>query len=423
MTKRILEVPARAVVAVVGALRRHKTATSSIGLLLILAIGVWHLMIGALDIDPLATHYRVRVELARSGGLLPGQDVTLHGVKVGTVESVEVNDHRVIAVAAIDTETRIPASGHARAASLSAAGEQYLDFTADTDSGPFLADGAIIGSDRTSTPVPLSDMLESLSGTLVQIDPTTLRAIVDELGVSETGPEKLAAIIDGGTFLIASLDGVLPQTVRLLRNSKVVLTTLADSEAGMRETAADLAATMGGVSSMADGFTDLVDHTPDLLATVDAVIAQNSPTMVQLLGNLATVAPMAYLRVPAFEEFFFPKQRAGSTLDAMTTAFHDGRVWALASVYPRYQCDYNVPRRPGTSADYPEPYLYADCTDPDPTILPRGARNAPRPPGWNPSVLPPGADPHRTADPSPVGALSILTPLGGGHVPSYVPSR
>lgn len=245
MTKRILEVPARAVVAVVGALRRHKTATSSIGLLLILAIGVWHLMIGALDIDPLATHYRVRVELARSGGLLPGQDVTLHGVKVGTVESVEVNDHRVIAVAAIDTETRIPASGHARAASLSAAGEQYLDFTADTDSGPFLADGAIIGSDRTSTPVPLSDMLESLSGTLVQIDPTTLRAIVDELGVSETGPEKLAAIIDGGTFLIASLDGVLPQTVRLLRNSKVVLTTLADSEAGMRETAADLAATMG----------------------------------------------------------------------------------------------------------------------------------------------------------------------------------
>ncbi|MET7770043.1 MlaD family protein [Nocardia sp. NPDC005366] len=413
--------PAGAVVHTVRVIRDHSLATSVVGLAAILIAGSGYLTVGALDFDPFDSTYRVRVELGQSGGLLPGQDVTLRGVRVGTVESVDVAGDKVVALASIDSSVRIPDSGQVRAAALSAAGEQHLDFLPDTESGPYLTDGSVVRADRTSSPVPLSRMLESLSSTLIQVDPEKLHAITTELGVSANGPDKLGDIVDGGIFMISTLDSVLPQTVGLIRNSKVVLTLLDDSEVGLRETATDLSSTLAGVSRMTGGFEELVNRTPDTFAAMDAIIAQNSPTMVQLLGNLATVGQMTYLRIPAFREFFWPRQRGGSTLDAISSAFHDGGVWALASIYPRYQCDYDVPRRAGSLPNFPAPYLYSDCTDPDPTLLPRGARNAPRPPGWNAPVLPPGADPAATADPPPTSKHTIATPFGGVDAPNYVP--
>lgn len=412
----VWEGPAALLVGVVRRAHHYRVVVSLLGLFTILGGACGHLLFNTLDIDPLSQPYRVRVELDRSGGLLPGQEVTLRGVRVGRIDSVAVAGEVVVVIAAIDEHVRIPTSGQVRAAALSAAGEQYLDFVPAGNDGPYLTDGALITADRTSTPVPMSDMLESLSGTLSQIDPARLAAISRELGVGQAGPDKLAAIIDGGTFLISTLDTTLPHTVNLLRNSRVVLATLHDGQNALRSTSTNLSTTLGGVSSMTAGFEQLVAHTPPLLTALDTILAENSPTMVQLLGNLVTVSQVAYSRIPALNEFFFPQQRAGSALDAVTSAFHDGGVWALASIYPRYACDYNVPRRAGSIPDYADPYLHADCTDPDPTLMPRGARNAPRPVD-DPVPPPPVDDPFQTADPSPTGPLTIPTPYGGPYAP------
>ncbi|WP_181696068.1 MlaD family protein [Nocardia sp. GTS18] len=410
------EAPARLLVGFVRVAHRHRSAVSLLGLLAVLAGACSHLLISTFGIEPFARPYRVRVELAQSGGLLPGQEVTLRGVRVGRVDSVRVVDEKVVAVAAIDDGVRIPATGRVRAAALSAAGEQYLDFVPDTEAGPYLAEGSVVTLDRTSTPVPMADMLQSLSGTLAQIDPERLATISRELGVSSAGPDKLAQIIDGGTFLVSTLDTVLPNTVNLLRNSRVVLTALHDGRGTLRSTSANLAAVLGGTAAMTGGYERLLAQTPPLLTELDAVLAENSPTMVALLGNLVTVSQVAYSRIPALNEFFFPTQRAGSALDAVASAFHDGGVWALASIYPRYACDYDVPRRPGSLPDYAQPYVNADCTDPDPTLLPRGARNAPRP-ADDPVRQPPPADPLQTATPAPTGPLTVPTPYGGSFTP------
>ncbi|TCJ96570.1 MlaD family protein [Nocardia alba] len=411
-----METPARALVGVVRAAHRHRAVVSLLGLLAILTGACSHLILSTFGVDPLDHPYRVRVELTQSGGLLPGQEVTLRGVRVGRVDSVRVVDQKVIAVAAIDENVRISVSGQVRAAALSAAGEQYLDFLPASNDGPYLTDGALVTADRTATPVPMADMLQSLSGTLAQIDPGRLATISRELGVGPAGPDKLADIIDGGTFLISTLDAVLPNTVNLLRNSRVVVTTLHDGRTALRDTSANLAAVTGGMAAMTGGYEQLLAQTPPLLTELDTILAQNSPTMVQLLGNLVTVSRVAYSRIPALEEFFFPRQRAGSALDAVASAFHDGGVWALASIYPRYACDYNVPRRGGSVPDYAPPYLHADCTDPDPTLMPRGARNAPRP-ADDPVPAPPPVDPLQTAEQAPVGPLTIPTPYGGPYTP------
>ncbi|OXR40360.1 hypothetical protein B7C42_07526 [Nocardia cerradoensis] len=413
-----LEPPARAVVFTARQMSRHRILTSCVSLLVVLVLAVGYLLLGSLQVDPMRSNYRVRIALAQSGGLLPGQDVTLRGVRIGRVRSVDADSSGVVAVAAIDSRTRIPVHTHVRVASLSAAGEQYLDFRPESDAGPYLSDDAVIDQRDTSTPTTLAELLDSLNGTLTQVDPAKIEAIVRELGMSSAGPGKLAAVVDGGMFMLSTLDSILPQTVSLLHNSKAVLTAVGETAPGLQSTAQNLSTTMAGVSAMTGGYQDLLGNTPGALTAVDSLIADNSSTMVQLLGNLTTTAQMAYVHTPALQEFFFPQQRTGSTLDAIGTGLHDGAAWALVSAYPKYSCDYDLPRLPGSVPNYPEPYLNARCTDPDPAVLPRGAANAPRPPGDNTSAAPPGADPRQRADPTPRGLLTYDGgPASRGNIP------
>lgn len=398
-------------------LRARRLGLSACGLALMLVIGVTYLIFGTLRFDPTSTDNLVRIHLAETGGLLPGQDVTLRGVPVGRVDSIDLSTDGVVAVAAINPDARIPKSSQVRVSALSPAGEQYLDFRADTNSGPYLDNGDEIDSSRTRTPVTLATLLSDMDGTLRQIDPAKLSAVLGELRMGPQGPQKLAAVLDGGAFLVSTLDSVLPQTVSLLRNSKVVLSTVREVSPGLGATSNNLSSIFGGVERMDGGYRTLLDRGPAAMNSIDKLIADNSPTMVQLLGNLTTVSQLTYLRVPALKEFFFPQYRDGSALDAIGSTFRDGGVWGAVSLYQRYSCDYNVPHAPPTVADHPEPYLYTYCSNPDPKYGVRGAASAPRPPGDDTAGPPPGVDPLRRADPTPQGPLTIPLPYAGPNLP------
>lgn len=158
---------------------------------------------------------------------------------------------------------------------------------------------------------------------------------------------------------------------------------------------------------------------------LDKLIDDNSDTMVQLLGNLTTIAQLSYVRVPALKALF-PTTR-GSVIDSLGTAIRDGGVWAIVDAYPRYSCDYKLPRRPASLPDFPEPYRYTYCTNPDPAVLVRGARNAPRPPGDDNSrthrpatthwlkPTPPHRAPFNTRTVRRPGAAIDTTKLGASH--------
>jgi virulence factor Mce-like protein len=412
-----LESPARGLVNTVRRLIDHRLLLSVGALALTFILGLTYLVFGVFQVNPTEKAMTVRVNLALSGGLLPNQDVTLRGVPIGRVKAVELSDDGVVAVASIDADTRIPAAGEVRVAGLSPAGEQYLDFRPTTDAGPYLADGSEIEADQTSTPVPMANLLGDLDGMLAQIDPKKVETITRELGVGPEGPEKLESIITGGTFLISTLDSVLPQTVSMLNSSKVVLGTLSEMSPGLQRTSQNLSGTLDGVAAMDGGFRTFIDQTPATLSAMDTLIADNSPTMVQLLGNLTTVAQMTYLRVPALQEFFFPQYRDGSTLDAIANIMRDGGIWASVNIYPRKACNYDLPRRPGWLADFSEPYLYTYCEDDDPANLVRGAANAPRPPGDTGAGPPPGVDPLAQASPTPIGPESMPLPYAGPVLP------
>lgn len=416
----MIETTAGYLVRTVGFGHRHRFWFSATGLVLTLVVATAYLLVGALRVSPFASSYRVTIQLAESGGLLPNQDVTLRGVPVGRVQSLAVTPSGVAAVASVRSDVRIPAASPVRVSGLSPAGEQYIEFTPDSDTGPFLHDGSVVAQHNTSVPVSLADVLAHADGMLKQVNPAKLELIKKELSLTRAGPQKLADIVDGGTFLLSALDSVLPQTTSILRTSRIVLRTAADKSAGLQAATANLSRTFTGVNAMLDGYRRFVDQTPQTLSATDDLFTDNSDTMVGLLASMATASQLLYVRVPALNALF-PDYR-GSVLDALGSIMHDHGLWVTADIYPRYACDYGTPRRPVSSADYPEPYLYTYCRDDDPAVLIRGAKNAPRPADDDTAGPPPGADLGQTTDPTPKGRYTIPTPYGGPVLPIEPPS-
>ncbi|WP_166902823.1 MlaD family protein [Mycobacterium sp. DL440] len=404
------------VIRVVRVATTRRLMLSVVGQLLLVVLGVAYLAFGALRADPFDRQITVKVDLAESGGLLPGQDVTVRGIPVGRVKSVDMSANGVVATAMIDHNARIPQVDTAvRVSGLSPAGEQYLDFAPQQTDGPFLSDGAVIDRSQTEIPVPLWRLLTNVDGVLAQADPEQIRSVIDELGVSEQGPEKLRALFNGSALLLNTLDGVLPQTMTLLRSSRTMFKILDDSSGGLTALSHNLDGTLSGIGQKDAGIRTLLDKTPDLLKTVDSVIDNNSPTMVQLLGDLTTVAQLSQVRVPALDRMFNDERQP--LLDGIRSLMHDGAIWAIADIYPRPVCDYPHQRDVPFIPNYPEPYLYTYCENQDPNLLVRGARNAPRPPGDDTAVPPPGLDPLRRADPTPITDHTIQLPYGGPVLP------
>lgn len=407
------------IVAVVRACHRRKAWLSAGALVMTMVVAVGYLSLGALQVNPLTSTYRVTVELPESAGLLPNQDVTLRGVRIGRVDRLDITPSGVNALVNVDSAVEIPESSDVRVSGLSPAGEQYIDFTAQSNNGPYLRDGSVIAQGRATVPVSLAELLANADGTLAQVDTAKIELIKRELSLSKDGPRKLADIINGGTFLLSTLDSVLPETTNVLRNSRSVFTLVADKNAGIDVAADNLNETFAGIAKMQDGYRRLTNEAPNTLTDIDALFADNSDTMVQLLGNLTTTSRLLYLRVPALNALF-PTYRT-SLLDAIGSTMHDNGLWATGDIYPQYACDYGTPRLPPSSADYPEPFMYTYCRDDHPGVLVRGAKNAPRPADDDTAGPPPGADLGRRTDPTPQGRFTIPTPYGGPTLPIEPP--
>lgn len=408
-------------IRIIKAVASRKVVLALFGLLLTAVIAFGYIAIDGLRFNPLHRTIAVRILLPESGGLLANQDVTLRGIPIGRVEAVNLTDHGVEAVATVDKSVRIPADSPVQVSGLSAAGEQYLDFRPDNANGPYLKDGAVISGKQASIPVTLPHIIDHSRGALAQLDADKLGKMFNELHVTKDGPRKLSAILDGASLLANTVDSVLPETTSMIRTTRVVFGTIADVGPGLRSTTVDLSTVLAGVNKMEGGFRTLVDRGEPQLASLDNLIGDNRQNVVQILGNLTTVSQIIYQRIPALQYLWRPDR--DSFIDRFGTVVHDGAIWALGDIYPKYRCDYNLPRHSPSDASFPEPYKYTYCENQDPSLLVRGARNAPRPPGDDTAGPPPGYDPHAVTDKTPhYPGYTIDTPYGGPSLPIPMPN-
>ncbi|RJQ79765.1 MCE family protein [Pseudonocardiaceae bacterium YIM PH 21723] len=353
---------------------------STVSLLAVMVLSLAYLTVEVAQVDPTARTYRITVQLPAGGGLLDNSAVSYRGVQIGRVERIRLRPGGVAVTARLDADTQVPADTQAVVAALSAAGEQYLDFRPRSATGPYLADGAIVSEKDTAIPVPFAQLLSHVGGLADQIDPAKLDVITTELATATAGSgQKLGTIIDGGQFLLSGLHEVLPETVRSLHNGGQVLSTVAELDPQLRQIGGNGKAIGQQLAAADPAIRHLLDTAPGALDQFTELAITNKPTMLALLGNLATTGQMLAQRTATVDTLISSAARFGGSVPMV---FRDGALYAVLELYPQRQCDYNVPHRPPTEvAATPLPMLDNHCTENRPDLQQRGSQNAPRPGG------------------------------------------
>ncbi|MEU4741749.1 MlaD family protein [Actinosynnema sp. NPDC023658] len=327
--------------------------------------------------------YVVRLELARTGGLFTGGEVTYRGVPVGRVGPILLGDGQVVVELRIGAGAPpIPADLDAVVANRSAVGEQYVDLRPRGADGPFLGDGSVVPRSRTTLPLPVEQVLTSLDDLARSVPVDSLRTVVDELdeALRGTGPD-LQVLLDATSEFIATAGAHLPQTTRLLNDSVEVLQTQLDHSAAINSFA-DSALLVAGRLREADGdLRRLIGAVPGASAEVSALLRESGPNLGIVLANLLTTADVLVTRQGSLEEVLVSVPDAVS-VGASTLASGQAQFGLALTFFEPRPCvaGYEgTPRRSGLDTS-PGPFnTGAACTLPHGSATGvRGSQNAPR---------------------------------------------
>lgn len=109
-----------------------------------------------------AGHYKVTLQLPETGGLYPRSNVTYRGTQVGRVESIHLDERGgVSAILSLTDEVKIPSDLEAQVHSQTAIGELFVELLPRADGGPYLRNGDVIASDRTTVPPDVNSLLDA----------------------------------------------------------------------------------------------------------------------------------------------------------------------------------------------------------------------------------------------------------------------
>jgi phospholipid/cholesterol/gamma-HCH transport system substrate-binding protein len=162
-------------------------------------------------------------------GLLVGDDVRIAGVRVGSVDSIELVDRRIAQVGfSIDSQLRVPVSVTASVLYRNLFGQRYLALARGPGPvGQSLAAGGLIPIEHTTPPLNLTVLFNGFKPLLVGLDPAQLNRLSWEIVQVLQGQggtvESLLASTSSLTKDIADRDQVIGE---LIANLNAVLDTV-----------------------------------------------------------------------------------------------------------------------------------------------------------------------------------------------------
>lgn len=147
-------------------------------LALITVFGVGYIGFSVLKLDPMSDRLTVTAEIPTSGGVMETSDVTLRGVHIGNVVSVRQVPGGLTVRMELDEGTQVPVNAQMRVANLSAAGEQFIDFSTERLVGPFLTNGARIPRSNVRVGSTVAESLTTIDEMTSALDPSKVTELV-----------------------------------------------------------------------------------------------------------------------------------------------------------------------------------------------------------------------------------------------------
>ena len=178
--------------------------------------------------------YKVSLDLPSTGGVYQNANVSFRGVNVGKVNSVSLTQNGVRAKLTIDSSAKIPENSKASIRSVSAVGEQFVDFTPpEQPSSTMLGNNATVVSD--DVPTEISVMLDQAEKLLINVGDSNLREVMDEAFKAFNGTgEDLQRLLDSMTLLSDDAYKNSDAMIALVREAGEVLSTQTNTADSVR---------------------------------------------------------------------------------------------------------------------------------------------------------------------------------------------
>lgn len=335
--------------------------------------------------------YLVKADFVDSGGVFVGAEVTNRGVPVGKVESLALLDDGVRVGLRLRPGTRLPTPVKAVVANRSAVGEQYVDLLPQSDGEALLAEGDVIPPSMTAIPIQPTQLVVNLDRLVRSVDVDSVAVLLDELGTAFDGAgDDLQRLIDAGDRLTDAATRNLPQTLRLIEDGKTVLDTQRDVSSAFVSFNRDLASLSTQLRKSDPDFRALFKKGADSAAITTQLLNEMRVTLPALIGNLAFVAQVQAVRIPALRQILvtYPNAVAGGfTVTPGDGTAHFGLVSTTEpGVCPGSDKGFAGTKRRDPSDNTPRLSNFnAYCSLPKgQPIDVRGANNAPRAEGLRP---------------------------------------
>ncbi|MEE2035140.1 MlaD family protein [Rhodococcus chondri] len=366
-----------------SALRRRLAVFFTIGV-----VAVTILALGFVQLPQLlgVGRYEVRLAMPDAGGLYPTANVTYRGVGIGRVTAVTRTTGGAEAVLSLDSDVPVPAGAAVQVRSMSAIGEQYVEFLPGGDGSPHLGDGDLVAQERVTVPEPIGAALDQLDATLQSVGTERLAVLLDETHTAVAESDTaLRTLIDAAAAIGADAAESIDSTATLIDQVGPLLETQVVASSAIGQWAAALAGTTGRLRDSDTDVRTLLEVAGPAATQVQALFEEMEPTIPLLLANLVTVEQVVAVYRPSLEQMLvlFPSIMASTQSAGLPNIDNPAQNTYFVNSYndpPPCITGFLPPeqRRSPTELDVPATPTDLYCKLPvDSPIAVRGARNMP----------------------------------------------
>ncbi|WP_134740085.1 MCE family protein [Nocardioides sp. 503] len=227
-------------------------------------------------------------EFVDATGVVKGDDVRIAGVKVGTVNSVEIVGRTRARVSfSVEDETRLTESTHALIKYRNLVGQRYISLTTEIGEGDTLDEGDTIPVERTSPALDLTVLFNGFKPLFEALSPEDVNKLSYEIVQVFQGEGGTLESLLGNTASITNTLAARDQVIGdLITNLNQVLDNLADRDDQLTDLIKTFRTFVSGLNKDRDAILDSLDQISSLSVETADLVKGIRPPFVQDIKQL-----------------------------------------------------------------------------------------------------------------------------------------
>jgi phospholipid/cholesterol/gamma-HCH transport system substrate-binding protein len=238
-----------------------------------------------------ATSLRYQALFTEAGGLAAGNDVTVSGIKVGSVNSIELVNGDALVGFTIDGKYALGSDTTAHIRTGTLLGERVLAL--ESEGSGTLSPNAVIPATRTSSPYSLTDAVSELTANSAGTETDTLNQSLDTLAqtLDQVAPQ-LGPTFDGLSRVSKSLNGRNDSLAELLKTAGDVTGILSERSQQVNALILNANDLVGVLDDRRQAIVGLLANTSALSRNLTGLVAENEQELAPALEKMNGINQM-----------------------------------------------------------------------------------------------------------------------------------